>query len=102
MRGPSPSSAQPLIRPASPATFSRALVDADGGLVANAPHMPVHLGSMGASVRAVRDRHPRLRAGQAFALNNPYAGGTHLPDITVVMPVFMDAGDAAASFYVAA
>jgi 5-oxoprolinase (ATP-hydrolysing) len=54
--------------------FSCALFDADGGLVANAPHMPVHLGSMGASVRAVRDRHPDLKAGQAFALNNPYAG----------------------------
>jgi 5-oxoprolinase (ATP-hydrolysing) len=82
--------------------FSCALFDADGGLVANAPHMPVHLGSMGASVRAVRDRHPVLHPGEAFALNNPYAGGTHLPDITVVMPVFMDAGDAQASFYVAA
>ncbi|RAK58699.1 5-oxoprolinase [Phenylobacterium hankyongense] len=69
--------------------FSCALFDTDGGLVANAPHMPVHLGSMGASVRAVRDRHPELRPGEAFALNNPYAGGTHLPDITVVMPVFM-------------
>ncbi|HLZ75721.1 hydantoinase B/oxoprolinase family protein [Phenylobacterium sp.] len=69
--------------------FSCALFDADGGLVANAPHMPVHLGSMGASVRAVRDRHPVLHAGEAFALNNPYAGGTHLPDITVVMPVFL-------------
>ena len=81
--------------------FSCALFDADGGLVANAPHMPVHLGSMGASVRAVRDRHQRLRPGDAFALNNPYAGGTHLPDITVVMPVFM-AGNDAASFYLAA
>ena len=69
--------------------FSCALFDAGGGLVANAPHMPVHLGSMGASVRAVRDRHPVLHAGEAFALNNPYAGGTHLPDITVVMPVFI-------------
>ncbi|MGZ3377631.1 MAG: hydantoinase/oxoprolinase family protein, partial [Phenylobacterium sp.] len=82
--------------------FSCALFDADGGLVANAPHMPVHLGSMGASVRAVRDRHPGLRAGEAFALNNPYAGGTHLPDITVVMPVFMAAADREPSFYVAA
>ena len=81
--------------------FSCALFDADGGLVANAPHMPVHLGSMGASVRAVRDRHPHLRAGQAFALNNPYAGGTHLPDITVVMPVFLEEADRA-TFYVAA
>jgi 5-oxoprolinase (ATP-hydrolysing) len=81
--------------------FSCALFDADGGLVANAPHMPVHLGSMGASVRAVRDRHPVLHPGEAFALNNPYAGGTHLPDITVVMPVFMEGGDQP-SFYVAA
>lgn len=81
--------------------FSCALFDIDGGLVANAPHMPVHLGSMGASVRAVRDRHPLIRRGQAFALNNPYAGGTHLPDITVVMPVFV--GDAPQpTFYVAA
>jgi 5-oxoprolinase (ATP-hydrolysing) len=81
--------------------FSCALFDSDGGLVANAPHMPVHLGSMGASVRAVRDRHARLHRGEAFALNNPYAGGTHLPDITVVMPVFV--GQAAQpDFYVAA
>ncbi|MBA4010277.1 MAG: 5-oxoprolinase [Phenylobacterium sp.] len=81
--------------------FSCALFDVDGGLVANAPHMPVHLGSMGASVRAVRDRHADLKSGDAFALNNPYAGGTHLPDITVVMPVFVgDAGRPA--FYVAA
>jgi 5-oxoprolinase (ATP-hydrolysing) len=69
--------------------FSCALFDREGGLVANAPHMPVHLGSMGASVRAVTDRHPTLRPGDAFALNNPYAGGTHLPDVTVVMPVFL-------------
>jgi 5-oxoprolinase (ATP-hydrolysing) len=82
--------------------FSCALFDADGGLVANAPHMPVHLGSMGASVRAVRDRHANLAPGDAFALNNPYAGGTHLPDITVVMPVFMGHYDATAAFYVAA
>jgi 5-oxoprolinase (ATP-hydrolysing) len=81
--------------------FSCALFDAEGGLVANAPHMPVHLGSMGASVRAVRDRHPTLRPGEAFALNNPYAGGTHLPDITVVMPVFVEVGGQPA-FYVAA
>ena len=82
--------------------FSCALFDGDGGLVANAPHMPVHLGSMGASVRAVRDRHPDLKPGQAFALNNPYAGGTHLPDITVVMPVFMAGPATAPAFYVAA
>ncbi len=81
--------------------FSCALFGADGGLVANAPHMPVHLGSMGASVRAVTARHPTVRPGDAFALNNPYFGGTHLPDITVVMPVFMDEGPAPA-FHVAA
>ena len=81
--------------------FSCALFDSDGGLVANAPHMPVHLGSMGASVRAVRDRHPVLHPGEAFALNNPYAGGTHLPDITVVMPVFVGAAGTP-DFYVAA
>jgi 5-oxoprolinase (ATP-hydrolysing) len=80
--------------------FSCALFDADGGLVANAPHMPVHLGSMGASVRAVRARHPRLSRGKAFALNSPYAGGTHLPDITVVMPVFGEGDEPV--FFVAA
>jgi 5-oxoprolinase (ATP-hydrolysing) len=62
--------------------------------------MPVHLGSMGASVRAVTARHPILKRGEAFALNNPYAGGTHLPDITVVMPIFGDG--AAPVFFVAA
>ena len=82
--------------------FSCALFDAGGGLVANAPHMPVHLGSMGASVRAVCARHPRLTRGDAFALNNPYAGGTHLPDITVVMPVFAFGGAAEPAFFVAA
>ena len=81
--------------------FSCALFDADGGLVANAPHMPVHLGSMGASVQAVKARHPRLEPGQAFALNNPYDGGTHLPDVTVVTPVFM-ADEATPAFFLAA
>jgi 5-oxoprolinase (ATP-hydrolysing) len=81
--------------------FSCALFDADGGLVANAPHMPVHLGSMGASVRAITDRHPELNPGDAFALNNPYAGGTHLPDVTVVMPVFLGRSEQPA-FHVAA
>ena len=81
--------------------FSCALFDSGGGLVANAPHMPVHLGSMGASVRAVTERHSDLKAGEAFALNNPFAGGTHLPDITVVMPIFVDPA-AHPTFYVAA
>jgi 5-oxoprolinase (ATP-hydrolysing) len=73
--------------------FSCAIFDADGNLVANAPHVPVHLGAMGASVRHVlRLRGITLRPGDAVALNNPYAGGTHLPDITVITPVFDESG----------
>ncbi|TVQ37333.1 MAG: 5-oxoprolinase [Geminicoccaceae bacterium] len=73
--------------------FSCAVFDPDGGLVANAPHMPVHLGSMSESVRAVlQARGRKLKPGDAIALNNPYNGGTHLPDVTVIMPVFDQAG----------
>ena len=79
--------------------FSCALFDAEGGLVANAPHMPVHLGSMGDCVTAIMRKHPDMREGDAFVTNAPYDGGTHLPDITVVMPVFVDG---VRSFYVAA
>jgi 5-oxoprolinase (ATP-hydrolysing) len=69
--------------------FSCALFDRDGMLIANAPHMPVHLGSMGESVRTIlRLRGAGMRPGDVFALNNPYNGGTHLPDVTVIMPVF--------------
>ncbi len=71
--------------------FSCALFDAEGQLLANAPHMPVHLGSMGESVRVVIERHRATwRPGDSFVLNNPYAGGTHLPDITIVTPVFLE------------
>ncbi|MFO7858954.1 MAG: hydantoinase B/oxoprolinase family protein, partial [Ectothiorhodospiraceae bacterium] len=81
--------------------FSCALFDARGGLVANAPHVPVHLGSMGESVRAViQDRAATMAPGDAYMLNDPYRGGTHLPDITVVTPVFDDAGTQVI-FYVA-
>ncbi|MGQ0383464.1 MAG: hydantoinase B/oxoprolinase family protein [Gammaproteobacteria bacterium] len=81
--------------------FSCALFDAAGNLIANAPHMPVHLGSMGASVRAVAAANRgSLRPGRAWMLNAPYAGGTHLPDITVVSPVFA-AGRTGPSFWVA-
>jgi 5-oxoprolinase (ATP-hydrolysing) len=74
--------------------FSCAVFDADGGLIANAPHMPVHLGSMGESIKMVIERNRgRIRRGQAYVLNDPYHGGTHLPDITVVTPVFSDEGD---------
>ena len=67
--------------------FSCAVFDADGGLIANAPHMPVHLGSMGESIKMVIERNRgRIRRGQAYVLNDPYHGGTHLPDITVVTP----------------
>ncbi|MEU9044648.1 MULTISPECIES: hydantoinase B/oxoprolinase family protein [unclassified Kitasatospora] len=69
--------------------FSCALFDPDGNLVANAPHIPVHLGSMGTTVKEVLRRHgPQLRPGDTYAVNDPYHGGTHLPDITVVTPVF--------------
>ena len=67
--------------------FSCALFDAEGRLIANAPHIPVHLGSMGDSVRAVLAQG-RIRPGESWMLNDPYRGGTHLPDITVVTPVF--------------
>jgi 5-oxoprolinase (ATP-hydrolysing) len=68
--------------------FSCAVFDADGGLIANAPHMPVHLGSMGESIKMVIKRNPQIRRGDVYVLNDPYHGGTHLPDITVVTPVF--------------
>ena len=73
--------------------FSCAIFDATGGLVANAPHVPVHLGAMGESVRSViRNRGGSLRPGDVVALNNPSDGGTHLPDITVITPVFDPSG----------
>ncbi|MGW4817705.1 hydantoinase B/oxoprolinase family protein [Streptomyces sp. NPDC004227] len=73
--------------------FSCALFDPDGNLVANAPHIPVHLGSMGTSVKEViRRRGPRTRPGDTYAVNDPYHGGTHLPDVTVVTPVFDTTG----------
>jgi 5-oxoprolinase (ATP-hydrolysing) len=72
--------------------FSCAVFDASGNLVANAPHMPVHLGSMSDSVRAVLEAHPDLGPGDVVALNTPYAGGTHIPDITLVEPVFDEHG----------
>ncbi|MXX08927.1 MAG: 5-oxoprolinase [Synechococcus sp. SB0667_bin_8] len=69
--------------------FSCAVFDAHGNLVANAPHLPVHLGSMSESVRqVVRDQGIRMKPGDVYVLNSPYLGGTHLPDITVITPVF--------------
>jgi 5-oxoprolinase (ATP-hydrolysing) len=82
--------------------FSCALFDTAGHLIANAPHMPVHLGSMGESVQEIlRRRGSSMRRGDVFVLNAPYAGGTHLPDVTVVMPVFIGAAEAP-TFFVAA
>ncbi len=80
--------------------FSCAIFDATGRLVANAPHVPVHLGAMGESVRTVlANRAKTLRPGDVVALNNPYNGGTHLPDITVITPVF-DAEGQSIRFFV--
>jgi 5-oxoprolinase (ATP-hydrolysing) len=92
--------------------FSCALFDRTGALIANAPHIPVHLGSMGDSIRTIIDARgpdengrPRdgrgMKPGDAYVLNAPYRGGTHLPDITVIMPVFVEE-DPAPAWYVAA
>jgi 5-oxoprolinase (ATP-hydrolysing) len=87
--------------------FSCAMFDRSGALIANAPHIPVHLGSMGDSIRRIIDARGEgrdgrgMQPGDAYVLNAPYAGGTHLPDITVIVPVFV-AGDPAPAWYVAA
>ncbi|MGH7337557.1 MAG: hydantoinase B/oxoprolinase family protein, partial [Myxococcota bacterium] len=79
--------------------YSCAVFDGEGGLVANAPHIPVHLGAMAETVAVVRSRFPDLADGDAVVTNDPFAGGSHLPDVTVVTPVF--AGATAPSFFVA-
>ncbi|MEM7196585.1 MAG: hydantoinase B/oxoprolinase family protein [Pseudomonadota bacterium] len=80
--------------------FSCAIFDPTGALVANAPHIPVHLGSMGESIKTViRERAGDLSPGDAYILNAPYNGGTHLPDVTIIKPVFTEAGEIL--FYVA-
>jgi|KBSMisStaDraftv2_1062788.scaffolds.fasta_scaffold25929_3 5-oxoprolinase (ATP-hydrolysing) len=74
--------------------FSCALFDAEGNLIANAPHMPVHLGSMSESIKTVVARNAgRMQPGDVYVLNDPYHGGTHLPDVTVVTPVYLDDAD---------
>ena len=84
--------------------FSCALFDKQGELVANAPHIPVHLGSMSESIKVVMRDQPEMRPGDAFVLNTPYNGGTHLPDVTVVKPVFIQSEkmNSRPDFYVAA
>ena len=80
--------------------FSCAIFDAQARLIANAPHMPVHLGSMGESVRTVMNANRgRMMPGDAYVVNDPYHGGTHLPDVTVITPVF-DRGGKEILFYV--
>jgi 5-oxoprolinase (ATP-hydrolysing) len=80
--------------------FSCALFDADGNLIANAPHMPVHLGSMGESIKTViRENRSTMQPGDVYVLNDPYHGGTHLPDVTVITPVYL-ADFIAPMFYV--
>ena len=75
--------------------FSCAIFDPGGALVANAPHMPVHLGSMGESIKTViRERAGAINPGDAYILNAPYNGGTHLPDVTIIKPVFAAGDDA--------
>ncbi len=82
--------------------FSCALFDRNGDLIANAPHMPVHLGSMSESIKAVMvKQRGNIQRGDAFVLNNPYDGGTHLPDVTLIKPVFY-ADSENPVFYVAA
>ena len=74
--------------------FSCAVFDPQGSLVANAPHIPIHLGAMGESITTIiRERHDTMKPGDVYALNTPYNGGTHLPDITVITPVFDRAGE---------
>ena len=80
--------------------FSCALFDTEGNLIANAPHMPVHLGSMGESIKTVIQQNVgRMQPGNVYALNDPYHGGTHLPDITVITPVYLEGSDQP-TFYV--
>ena len=82
--------------------YSCAVFDGKGGLVANAPHIPVHLGAMGETVRAVRKRFPDLEDGDVIVTNDPFEGGSHLPDITVVTPIFLPESSLdGPSFYVA-
>ena len=81
--------------------FSCALFDANGNLIANAPHMPVHLGSMSESIKTVIARNAgTMKRGDVYALNDPYPGGTHLPDVTVVTPVYLEDASDLPTFYV--
>jgi len=81
--------------------FSCAVFDPAGDLIANAPHMPVHLGSMSESIKSIIRQNPDMTPGRVWVMNAPYNGGTHLPDITVIKPVFDDTNPTTPIFYVA-
>ena len=81
--------------------FSCALFDAEGRLIANAAHIPVHLGAMQECVRCLREDVPAMRRGEVYVTNDPFRGGSHLPDVTVVTPVFADASSSAPRFFTA-
>src|SRR5438093_3345492 len=70
--------------------FSCAIFTPEGDLVVNAPHIPVHLGAMSQTVKQIIADNPAMRPGDVFVTNDPYRGGSHLPDITVITPVFAD------------
>ncbi|WP_068138324.1 hydantoinase B/oxoprolinase family protein [Roseimaritima ulvae] len=80
--------------------YSCAVFRGDGTLVANAPHVPVHLGAMGHTVRHLLKRFPQMTAGDCYVTNDPFAGGSHLPDVTVISPVFVDADATQPQFFV--
>ena len=81
--------------------FSCAVFDAQGQLIANAPHVPVHLGAMGHTVRTIMARYPQMFRGDVYVSNHPYSGGSHLPDVTVVSPVFLNTDQNSPSYFVA-
>ena len=81
--------------------FSCAVFDPSGDLIANAPHMPVHLGSMSESIKSIIQQNPQMFPGDVYVMNAPYNGGTHLPDITVIKPVFEVGNDTTPIFFVA-
>jgi 5-oxoprolinase (ATP-hydrolysing) len=82
--------------------FSCAIFDRSGELIANAPHIPVHLGSMGESITSlIQAKGGQFQPGDVYMMNNPYNGGTHLPDVTVITPVFLESASLTPTFYVA-
>ncbi|WDI40977.1 hydantoinase B/oxoprolinase family protein [Bremerella sp. P1] len=81
--------------------FSCALFTSSGDLIANAPHIPVHLGAMAETVKATIEQHPNMKSGDVFVTNDPYHGGSHLPDVTVISPMFVHESDNQPTFFAA-